>query len=685
MTNIENNQIEIFKLNSIQDNNYDYVTKIFGNWCIVTQEKDQCLYFGIVDTDNKIILPIEKGYIFISEDMIFVDREKSFVLDCNGNYIANPQENVWYEPSCGLSWTRGQKPQHNFSGKIIVYEFKDEDYSKLHLFVPGQQPSKGTPDFRGIERLNDSLYKIFDGRISDWHNKLFGIINKYGNIVLPTDYEIITKQNNVFYLVQDICDYGDGKYVTAIDRNGHVLVDSDDTYYISPKVDNYVLISKLEGRGLLYPEFNIIIPPQHPSLEFVEHNVLRHDRSYYIDYIENPLIPQGDGYITLPAEFCWAREVADNLFSVCQKSDEEDWRLNRPLLGLIDNSQNVIMPFEYDYLQRIDWFGKTLIRFSKKGKEGIADLGGNIMLSSKYDRIDSGYQSEYCFFPLATMWNEDKDGCRLYGVLSPDFEEILPPIHQVLRLPKEDMIVFMFSNIWGFYSMKEQTTRILHGYSMVKDFSEGYSSVNIGGEMMWVEVYDELGYSQKQLRVNKGKWGVICKTGQLIIPCIYDAIGPFTNGGAVVKKEGKRGMINAKGEVIVPIIYDYVKPIMNGVSLVRNNELYGFVTTDGVAVECKYSEIMDFGKDDQTLIREDGTWGIIDKKGQVIIEANYDHIEYTLDGNYCCYLCEYFPEYDIIDKHGNIISSIRIEVEQDEEYHDWDLLNGLPGCPDELP
>lgn len=667
MVNLANNQTEIIKMNQLD--NYDSVTKIFGNWYIVTREKDQYLYSGIVDTNNKIIVPLEKGYIFVSEDMIFVNRDESFVLDCNGNYIVNPQEKVYYRPSCGLSWTKGQKPPHYFPGSIIVYGFKDGSNKDLHLFVPGLYPSKEAPSFSKIERINEYLYKIYDGSVSSWNNQIFGIINKYGNVVLPPKYQIMTKQNEVFYFVQEINDYEDKEYVTAIDEKGHILVNSDDLIYLRPNEDNYVLFSNREGRGFLDPEFNVIIPAKYSTLEYVGHNVLRYDGAYYIDYNENPLIPQGDDYITLPTDFCRARKVADNLFSVCQKSDVDNWRRNSSLFGLIDNNQKIIMPFAYNYLQVTDWFGKTLIRFSKDGKEGIADLAGNILLASKYDGIDISYKDSHLPFLLTTMWNKDKDGNRLYGVLSPDFHEILPPIHQVLRLPKEDIIVFMFNNIWGFYSMKEQATRLLHGYAMVKDFSEGYSSVNIGGNLLWVDEYDDQGYCHKQPRINNGKWGVVCQTGLLVIPCIYDAVGPFTNGGSVVRKEGKRGMINVKGGVMVPIIYDDVENIWNGVSIVRNNGLYGFVTFDGVKVECKYTEIKAFGQDDQTLIKENKDWGIIDKRGKVIIEASYHHIEYTMDGNYCCYLCEYLPEYDIIDKHGNIISSARIEEEQEGNFN----------------
>lgn len=75
---------------------YDSVTRIFRNWYIVEKMMDSYCIRGIVDSYNNIILPLEKGYIFANDDMVFVNREKSFVLDPNGNFICEPQENVFY-------------------------------------------------------------------------------------------------------------------------------------------------------------------------------------------------------------------------------------------------------------------------------------------------------------------------------------------------------------------------------------------------------------------------------------------------------------------------------------------------------------------------------------------------------------------------------------------------------------
>ena len=61
-------------------------------------------------------------------------------------------------------------------------------------------------------------------------------------------------------------------------------INSDDIIYIRPNEDNYVLIREREGLGFLDPEFNVVIPTKDSSLEFIEHNVLRHNEVYYIDY-----------------------------------------------------------------------------------------------------------------------------------------------------------------------------------------------------------------------------------------------------------------------------------------------------------------------------------------------------------------------------------------------------------------
>ncbi len=53
-----------------------------------------------------------------------------------------------------------------------------------------------------------------------------------------------------------------------------------------------------------------------------------------------------------------------------------------------------------------------------------------------------------------------------------------------------------------------------------------------------------------------GKFGYVNKTGELVIPYIYDDVTDFDGEYASAQKDGKWGLINKKGETIIPFEYD---------------------------------------------------------------------------------------------------------------------------------
>ena len=72
-----------------------------------------------------------------------------------------------------------------------------------------------------------------------------------------------------------------------------------------------------------------------------------------------------------------------------------------------------------------------------------------------------------------------------------------------------------------------------------------------------------------------GKWGLINKKGDIIVPYKYDNVSsfyPFSKGLAEIKLNGKVGLINKQGEVVVQPKYDSIYgPKRTGVTTVELN------------------------------------------------------------------------------------------------------------------
>jgi hypothetical protein len=90
------------------------------------------------------------------------------------------------------------------------------------------------------------------------------------------------------------------------------------------------------------------------------------------------------------------------------------------------------------------------------------------------------------------------------------------------------------------------------------------------------------GFKEGMLNAGKyGKVGYIDKTGQEIIPCIYDWTGFFSEGMACVEKDGKYGYIDKTGKEILPCIYDSEGGGYEGMAQVKKDGNWGYVDKKG--------------------------------------------------------------------------------------------------------
>ncbi|MBQ1276858.1 MAG: WG repeat-containing protein, partial [Flavobacteriales bacterium] len=79
-------------------------------------------------------------------------------------------------------------------------------------------------------------------------------------------------------------------------------------------------------------------------------------------------------------------------------------------------------------------------------------------------------------------------------------------------------------------------------------------------------------------------FGYIDKTGKEIIPCIYDLIGPFSEGLACVYKDGKWGYIDKTGREIIRFIYDSANNFSEGLAHVKKDDKWGYIDKTGKVV-----------------------------------------------------------------------------------------------------
>jgi WG containing repeat len=138
-----------------------------------------------------------------------------------------------------------------------------------------------------------------------------------------------------------------------------------------------------------------------------------------------------------------------------------------------------------------------------------------------------------------------------------------------------------------------------------------------------------------------GKMGLRLVNGNIIVPeNTYDDIGPFYCYRARVYKNNNFGFIDTTGKLVIPLIYRDVWDFEENFARFKENGKFGFINIEGkVVIEPTFDIAfgfsegfapINFGGRETTsdgelpvISRIDGLWGMIDKKGQIVIPIKF--------------------------------------------------------------
>ena len=139
--------------------------------------------------------------------------------------------------------------------------------------------------------------------------------------------------------------------------------------------------------------------------------------------------------------------------------------------------------------------------------------------------------------------------------------------------------------------------------------------------------YDQVFQKEAWLICHDCQWGYIDTAGQVTVPAQYAYAKDFVNGVGIVECDGKWGMVNRKAEVILPCRYDGVQFLENtGNRIVRiyiHQPKYGLIDTLGrLTVSAIYDEIGSF-REGRLAVKRNGLWGYADRDGLEVIPCRF--------------------------------------------------------------
>ena len=275
----------------------------------------------------------------------------------------------------------------------------------------------------------------------------------------------------------------------------------------------------------------------------------------------------------------------------------------------------------------------------QKGKVGLADENGQILIPAKYDAI--GW-SEGDQKPVGDYVGFKEDG--LWGIISISNDIIAE--HQYTRLycAKGDLFIaskkgkFSHQDFLGVVGASGKTVipfkynsidvnglRAIVGVKTGRAYA--YGIVDLGGKEILNTHYkeiQELGNLRFAVKNFENKYAIFNDAGKQIIDFSLDSISKFTSGYAVIYNNHLRGMIDSNGKVIAEPVYKGVK-VGYGIETLRFNQwekLNGNSVVD--ELRCDKVEPID---EDLYRVTSNGRCWLINKDHEVITSPSYSFVD----------------------------------------------------------
>ncbi len=376
----------------------------------------------------------------------------------------------------------------NENGKIIT-DFVYDDDGESWAFRDGNS---------GVALRRDGKYGVVDGRT--------------GEELLPFQYDSIQPQRNDTF----ICEMGDtyelidrdGKELLTYSRGDQLTVFPENVllfengmlrFYdkqmrpiknfaceeVRPSVAANLILVKSSGKwGICEPDGDYRIDPQFEEID------------QFNEQCEAAVFTKNGkkGVLDLNGDVLIKPEWDDVALYDSSASIEKDGRWGA--FTDLSDSKPAIEPM-YDYVYAFGTDGCAA--YEHRGKFGVLDEDGNILISARYDRMVSNSDDalEKGYYAL------EGDGQSLYGIVSGKGEVVVPDTYTIV-------------------------------------FSDGTNE----------EPYH-------LIMTQREKWGYIDRAGQMVIDTKFDSAGQFLKGKdvAFVKQNGKICLIDRRGNVVMETVF----------------------------------------------------------------------------------------------------------------------------------
>jgi len=412
------------------------------------------------------------------------------------------------------------------------------------------------------------------------------VVNLAGDVIIPhLDFRIVDEFEYGFVVEKDrkyaLVDTT-GTLITQFFSDIRACTDGDsivDGYFIVHD-DNY-------NHGVIsYKTGEFVIPCEYQEISGFGDGLFRVKKDR-----EHGCFIDKTGKVVLSTDDFYNEDINVSLFCEGQSiviKYEDGGRTRK--YGVIDKTGKQIVPFIYEYIED---YSEGLAMVEKDGKKGFIDKSGKLVVPCIFDDAES-----FSFGLSKVEKNEkwgyiDKTGKVVTGFVYNYTEGTFDSEAGLALVNKDDL--FGYINKSGKLVIPcsyEEAFSFSNGLACVYDNeSDDYVFIDKNGKVVFSGMYCDTIYPDGFAIVEKDKmYGCIdLKSRTEIVPCEYDKIdysGP--NGTLLVTKEKKTGLVNKSGELILPCLYtdvtDFLEFGEGFLFSVSNYPQYGVVDQEGNVV-----------------------------------------------------------------------------------------------------
>lgn len=592
---------------------FKYYTLEYDGSCYIASLKRDSLFYGIIDSNDRSILPTRYKKVDRIEDNLYA------VADYNGRYaifnlkakrLGSFAYDTVYAYNHRLLWVmqNGKQGVADASGRILVapvykqIELNNEavnarPFSRWDL-LGGDNAFKATFYYDKVAPAGKNVYKATAGEseglidaagkylfqpgaysIQDFIDGIaliktggkYGLLRQDGSFILPLEYdslEILGKTVLAGKTARKTLNW------SLLDREGKTL-SKHDYHEIKPMGEKLFAVRIDQYWGVIDKEGNSIATCKFDSLHFINDDLI------LARFVNNEGVLGTDGEWVIPPKKGRLLYLSPESYVVA-----EDYCH----FAVYHKNQLV-----YCSNNRLTKRKNDLLETREDGKMGLISLQGKVLLNPAYDFISELHGDSIYIF--------GKDS--LYGIIARSGRMITNNLAYEAVYPlREEFIGIKLDGRFGFIDANGKL-RIANRYDSIRMFSEGYAAVNL-----------------------VGRWGYIDKMERLKVQPTFDKAYDFMEGVAIVKKDGKYGIVNKEGRLMLETAFDRLRRLDNGRFISLKDGRFGLIGKDGKElVFPKYDEIRDL-ENGHIIIRRKDKYGMATADGELIIPIVYDELVY---------------------------------------------------------